>query len=50
MVDVYGEFDPERKMFVDRGWLINETEIQLRFYKDPIQMFKVWMSDGIPRA
>lgn len=42
VVDVYGQFEPGRKMFVDRGWLINETEIQIRFYKDPIHMFKVF--------
>lgn len=45
VVDIYGTFEPERKMFVDKGWLINETEIQLRFYKDPIHMFKVLSSD-----
>ena len=28
-------------MFVDQGWLLGETEVQLRFYKDPITMFRV---------
>ena len=28
-------------MFVDQGWLIDETEIQLRFYKNPIKLFRV---------
>lgn len=41
MIDSYGVFEPERRMFVDQGWLMNETEIQLRFYNDPILMFKV---------
>ena len=39
--DIYGQFDNDRKMFIDQGWLLGETEIQLRFYKDPIHMFKV---------
>ena len=39
--DVYGAFEPEKKMFIDQGWLIDETEIQLRFYKDPIHMYRV---------
>ena len=39
--DIYGQFDNDRKMFIDQGWLLSETEIQLRFYKDPIHMFKV---------
>ena len=39
--DTYGQFDNDRKMFIDQGWLLGETEIQLRYYKDPIHMFKV---------
>lgn len=41
-IDVYGDFEPCSRMFVDQGWLLNETEIQLRFFKDPIHMYKVY--------
>jgi len=40
-IDCYGEFPPERCMFVDQGWLMSDTEIQLRFHNNPIHIFKV---------
>lgn len=39
-VDTYGEFEEGKMMFVDQGWLIDETEVQLRFYKNPIHLFR----------
>ncbi|XP_067928225.1 glycerophosphocholine phosphodiesterase GPCPD1-like [Watersipora subatra] len=39
-VDVYGSFEPDKRMFIDQGWLIDETEVQLRFHKNPIRMFR----------
>lgn len=44
VIDIYGVFESDRKMFVDQGWLLGESEIQLRFYKDPIHMFKVCLN------
>ena len=38
---MYGKFPQQQKMFLDQGWLTGETELQLRFYKNPIHMFKV---------
>ena len=40
-VDIYGEFDPARKMFVDKGWLLDDVEIHLRLYDNPVTIFQV---------